>query len=91
MSPRPERPRSVHSSDGGVVLDVSGGRLFSLNATGSLIFGLLEQGIPARQIVEELASRFSIPPNRAATDFTDFCKSLEGLAILPRSTNSTQE
>jgi hypothetical protein len=91
MSSGPERPRSVLSGDGGVVLDINGGRLFSLNATGLLIFRLLEQGISERKIVEELANRFSISSNRAQSDFAEFCGSLEGLAVFPRRENSTQE
>ena len=90
MSPTPERARSVHTADGGVVLDVHHGRMFSLNAAGSLIFQLLEQGVSEDRIVEEVARQFSIPSDRAKSDFDDFRKSLEGLALLPYSESSPQ-
>ena len=90
MSPRAERSRSVHTADGGVVLDVHRGRMFSLNTAGSLIFQLLEQGVSEDRIVEELARQFSISSDRAKSDFVDFRTSLEGLALLPCSESSRQ-
>jgi hypothetical protein len=82
MSPRPERPRSVHTPDGGVVLDIDRGRMFSLNASGSVIFQLLEQGLTDDQIVEELVKRFTVPAASARVDLADFRKSLETFSLL---------
>jgi hypothetical protein len=91
MFPRPELPRSVHNAEGGVVLDLNHGRMFSLNASGSAIFQLLEQGISEDRIVEELVRRFAIPADTARADLTDFRKSLERLSLLACDGNSSAE
>jgi hypothetical protein len=82
MSPRPERPRSVHTAEGGVVLDIDRGRMFSLNASGSVIFQLLEEGLTDDQIADELVKRFAIPADSAKADLTDFRKSLDTFSLL---------
>jgi hypothetical protein len=91
MSPRPERHRSVHTADGGVVLDIDRGKMFSLNASGSAIFQLLEQGLSDDAIVDELVRRFTISPDLARTDLLDFRKSLETHALLASHPPSSQE
>jgi hypothetical protein len=91
MSPRPERPRSVHTADGGVVLDIDHGRMFSLNASGSAIFQLLEQGLTDDQIVDELVTRFAIPAASARADLIDFRKSLESFSLLASGQHSSEE
>jgi hypothetical protein len=91
MSPRPERPRSIHTADGGVVLDIDRGRVFSLNASGSVIFQLLEQGITDDQIVGELVKRFAIPAASARADVVDFRKSLETFSLLASGPHSSKE
>jgi hypothetical protein len=82
MSQGSERPRSVHTADGGVVLDIRSGKMFSLNATGSMIFQLLDQGSTEDQIVKELVRRFAIPTDVAKTDIAQFCEALKGHALL---------
>jgi hypothetical protein len=82
MSEESERPRSVHTADGGVVLDIRSGKMFSLNATGSTIFQMLEQGSPEDRIVEELVRRFAIPTDVAKTDIAQFCEALKVHALL---------
>lgn len=91
MSPRPERPRTIHTADGGVVLDIDRGRMFSLNASGSVIFQLLEQGLTDDQIVDELVNRFAIPTDSARVDLADFRKSLETFSLLASSQHSPKE
>jgi hypothetical protein len=71
-----ERVRSVHSTDGGIVLDIENGRMFSLNCSGSVIFQLLEQGLSKERIVEEIVNRFGIAAEVAKKDLSDFCSSL---------------
>jgi len=71
-----ERIRSVHTVDGGIVLDIENGRMFSLNCSGSATFQLLEQCLSKERIVEELVNRFGIAAEVAKKDLSDFCSSL---------------
>lgn len=83
MAPRPEHPRSIHTAEGGVILDIDNGRMFSLNSSGSVIFQLLEQGASKDRIIDELVKRFDIPADVAAADLADFCTSLKNYALSP--------
>jgi hypothetical protein len=83
MPPFPERARSVHTADGGIVLDVNDGSMFSLNSSGSAIFQLLEQGWAEERISEEIAKRFGISPDVATRDVAAFCSSLKRSNLLP--------
>jgi hypothetical protein len=87
----PEPPRSVHTPDGGVVLDIDRGRIFSLNPSGSAIFQLLEQGCTDDDIVSELVERFEITPDVARSDLAEFRHSLENYALFPGPRRSEQE
>ena len=91
MAHAQERARSVHTPEGGVVLDISKGRMFSLNTTGSVIYQLLEQGLPESRIVEEMVKRFSIPHDMARNDFATFCRSLKDCALPTPGTDSAEE
>jgi Coenzyme PQQ synthesis protein D (PqqD) len=78
----PERIRSTQTADGGVVLDINKGRMFSLNSSGSIIFQLLKDGLPEDKIVEELVQRFGISAVLARKDLDEFRESLAKLALL---------
>jgi len=77
-----ERIRSMHAADGGIVLDIDKGKMFSLNASGSAIFQLLEKGFSEEKIIEELVRRFEIPAHVAKQDLDDFRKALRRHALL---------
>ena len=91
MSPKPERPRSVHNADGGVVLDIDHGRMFSLNASGSAIFQLLEQQRTDDEIVSELVERFGITGDIARADLADFRRSLRDYSLFMSRESSATE
>jgi Coenzyme PQQ synthesis protein D (PqqD) len=91
MRTTPESLRSVHTADGGIVLDVAKNKMFSLNSSASAIFQLLERGLPEHRIVEEIAQRFSISVEAARADVADFCRSLRGNALLAPPANSAPE
>jgi len=82
MFPRPDGTRSTHTADGGVILDIKSGRMFSLNGSASFIFQLLERGLSDRQIVEQLVERFAIPDDLAESDLAEFRNSLSNHALL---------
>ena len=91
MSPIPEHPRSVHTPDGGVVLDVHGGKMFSLNSTGSLVFQLLEQGASEERVVEELMERFRVSPEIARADVVEFRRALGRFRLLGNTAGSASD
>jgi hypothetical protein len=77
-----ERIRSAHTADGGIVLDIDKGSLFSLNSSGSAIFQLMETGSCEDKIVEELVRRFAISEDVAKRDLNDFRETLKNHALL---------
>lgn len=77
-----ERIRSAHTADGGTVLDIDKGRMFSLNSSGSAIFQLMETGSCEDKIVEELVRRFGISMDVAKRDLNDFRETLKNHALL---------
>jgi hypothetical protein len=84
MLPKMERPRSVHTADGGVLLDINHGRMFTLNSTGSVVFQLLERGLSEDQIVKEMVKRFGISTELAKKDLAMFCDSLRRHSLFQR-------
>jgi hypothetical protein len=80
-----ERIRSAHTADGGIVLDIDKGRMFSLNSSGSAIFQLLEAGLCDDKIVEELVRLFGISADVAKRDFHDFRETLKNYTLLAGS------
>jgi hypothetical protein len=82
MLPRPDGTRSLHTADGGVILDIKSGKMFSLNGSASLIFQLLERGLSDREIVEQLVEHFAISADVAESDLAEFRKSLANHALL---------
>ena len=91
MMPTPERPRSIHSANGGIVLDIDGGRMFSLNVSGSLIFQFLDQGLEDDEIVLQLVERFAVTADVARADLAEFHRSLEKLSLLTRGRHFSKE
>lgn len=86
-----ERIRSSQSPDGGIVLDIDKGKMFSLNSSGSVILQLLEKEYSEERIVEELVHLFGIPADVAKRDFRDFCDSLKHLALVTGNGVSARE
>jgi hypothetical protein len=83
MLPRTHGIRSAHTNDGGVVLDIKSGRMFSLNHSASFIFRLLERGLTDLQIAEQLAELFAISTEEARNDVAEFREALNRHSILP--------
>lgn len=83
MLPRPDGTRSTHTTDGGVILDIKSGRMFSLNNSASFIFQLLERGLSDGEIAERLVERFAISGEQARSDLAEFREALKNHSILP--------
>ncbi len=86
-----ERIRSTHTADGGIILDIDKGRMFSLNSSGSAIFQLMETGLCDDKIVEELVRLFGIPVGVAKRDLNDFRETLKSHSLLAGSGLCAQE
>jgi hypothetical protein len=83
MSDQSRRVRRVQTGDGGIVMDIDNGKMFSLNASGSVIFELLSSGLDDSSIVAELVRRFEIAPDVAKKDLGDFREALRQVSLLP--------
>jgi hypothetical protein len=84
MSSGSHRIRSTHTGDGGIVMNIDKGQMFSLNSSGSAIFQLLEKGFGDEAIVGELVTRFEILPDVARSDLADFRDALKSYALSPK-------
>jgi Coenzyme PQQ synthesis protein D (PqqD) len=80
-----ERIRSTHMADGGIVMNIDKGKMYSLNASGSAIFQLLEKGLDDEAIVTEFVRRFEIPSDVARRDLQDFREALRSHALVPKN------
>src|SRR6266436_7233744 len=77
-----EGVRSTHSRDGGVVLDIHHGQMFTLNLVGSKILEMLERGCPEAQMVEEISRKFRIRHDIGERDVREFLECLEKHRLL---------
>jgi DNA-binding CsgD family transcriptional regulator len=64
--------RRTKTEDGGVLLDVRLGRIFSLNVVGFRILDLLEQGFDTAQIAAELSKRYGMDLETVRADVREF-------------------
>ena len=84
-----EGVRSTHDRDGGVVLDIRHGQMFTLNLVGSKILEMLKRGCPETQMVEEISRKFHIRQDIVERDVREFLECLEKHRLLEtRAPNS---
>lgn len=68
-----------------VIIDVASGSTIALNATGSLIWTLIDTH-DEHQIIDAVAEKFGISSEDAERDVVSFCAMLEGRKLIePRS------
>ena len=82
MAAMRERIRSTHTADGGIVLDIDKGRVFSLNSSASAIFQRMETGWSEDRIVAELVRLYGIPAEVAKRDLHEFRETLKVHTLL---------
>ena len=82
--------RSMINQDGGILLDIDHGLMFSLNIVGSKIIEKLQQGLEPSQIIEEISTEFDISRAVAQKDVEEFLECLQKQALL-RSSNGDKE
>jgi|SRR5579872_948888 len=90
--PKPDTGiRSTHSTEGGIVMDIGRGKMFSLNASGSAMFELLTNGCEEKAILDELVRRFEIPASVAKQDLDAFRETLKRQGVFPGPRDASLE
>ena len=89
MAPLRDRFRSVDTADGGIVLDVETGKMFRLNPIGMRMLTLLQQGIPADQIAEEISRECGVDTHTVGEDLRNFSTTLAERGLLPADLSSS--
>jgi hypothetical protein len=92
MQHRPLRPspsvRASISDDGLVLLDLTGGLVFSSNAVGGRIWQLIEQQRTPEEIIRQLMDDYAISADRAASDVTSFAAALLARGLVSEDARS---
>lgn len=78
--------RRTRTPDGGILLDVARGQMFSLNAIGSTILDLLEAGNDEERIAEHLSVVCDTDLDVVRFDVREFLENLSQQHILQQST-----
>lgn len=68
--------RLAKSQDGGVLLDVEQGTMFSLNLVGARVIELLQEGHDPSSLADTIASEFHASPKTVEGDIGTFLASL---------------
>jgi hypothetical protein len=74
--------RRIRTPDGGILLDIEGGRMFCLNVVGFEILELLVAGVGQAQIIEQIGADYGMDPDTVRTDVHNFLKTLDQKNIL---------
>ncbi len=85
--------RRTQTPDGGILLDIARGEIFSLNAIGSKILDLLETGRNEGQIVEQVSAAYGADIDTVRVDVHEFLEVLNQRKILqhdPGAGSSTE-
>ncbi len=77
-----ETIRRTETQDGGILLDVHHGQMFSLNLVGAKILELLRQGYDEPRITEEISRAYQIDRNTVQRDVVEFIENLQKHHIL---------
>ena len=74
--------RLTKSADGGVLLDVEQGAIFSLNTVGLRILELLQEGQTTASVVSRISREFGATEQLVLGDVEDFLRSLGERGLL---------
>jgi hypothetical protein len=74
--------RLSKSPDGGILLDVDLGVVFSLNSVGTRIVELLQQGNDAMTLADVISREFQVSRDVARSDVSDFLTVLQAQKLL---------
>lgn len=65
-----------------VLLDLGSSKYFSLNRTGTVIWGLVEEGVDISSMVDELSRRFGVDEGTARKDVVDLLDELHSAGLI---------
>lgn len=84
--------RLARSQDGGVVLDVNQGTMFSVNQVGARVIELLSEGPDLQSLSQAIGSEFHVSPESVRGDITEFLAVLrdEHLLVEPNDGNRAE-
>jgi hypothetical protein len=89
MTPLRNNIRRVSSTDGGIVLDLARGTMFSLNPLGSQVLDLLERGDSLHYIAEQISVQSGVSLDLVQADIQEFLKALQVHGVLdPRGSKT---
>lgn len=74
--------RSMINQDGGVLLDINQGMMFSLNIVGSKIVEKLQRGLEPSQIIDELSAECAVSRSVVQKDVEEFLECLQKHALV---------
>jgi hypothetical protein len=74
--------RLTKSQDGGILLDVEHGTIFSLNPVGTRIIELLEEGQSLSSLVRQISREFGVSEEIVKGDVDEFLSSLQQQQLL---------
>jgi hypothetical protein len=74
--------RSTCNDDGGTLLDISRGKIFRLNVTGSRIVTLLQSGQAESRIIDSISQEFDIARSAVQADVSEFLRCLERQGLI---------
>jgi len=74
--------RRTQTPDGGVLLDIHHGQMFSLNIVGAKILELLAQGYDQPRIADEISREFQVSQEIVRAHVGEFIETLEKHHIL---------
>jgi hypothetical protein len=74
--------RLTKSQDGGILLDVEHGAIFSLNPVGTRIIELLEEGQSLSSLVRQISREFGVSEEIVKGDVDEFLSSLQQQQLL---------
>jgi hypothetical protein len=72
----------VDTPDGSIFLNVEDGKMFRLNPIGMRILSLLNRGVPADRISEEISRDYGVDLETVREDVRNFFKSLNDSGLV---------
>jgi hypothetical protein len=82
--------RSMRDTDGAILLDLKGGKYYSLNGVGAHIWDFMEKGAGTEEILSHLAETYGTPRETLERDLLNFVTALEAKGLVQRGEKAFQ-